>query len=452
MVKQRKGIYACIAVMLAACISAPFIYAYNLAETYAAVETAQGPDLHYSNYDETISEAERTRQEYEDKAAEVKSEIEELTAEYDDMLSFIRTLDEKQEEIAELVLQLSETKALLEVEKAATEAELAEAEKEMDRQYEAMAARIKYLYENGETSYWDILANSSDLVDLLNIVEYVSEISEYDDNLFKEYKEAVTKVTECRDRLNAQLAAIEEINDIYNQYLEYVGDLREAKDQAMAECAEKLGVEQEVYARYLEEIENQSMTIDEAIRAKEEEDRLAALAAQEPEEPEAPPETTDGQPGTPPDTTAEKPENPVTPGNDEPADTNSDGWTWPLSGYSHISSPFGPRKSPGAGASSNHRGIDIPAPFATPIVAAEDGIVITSHQSSLGNYVTIDHGNGLQTMYAHCSSFAVSSGTYVQKGQVIAYVGDTGVAYGYHLHFAVKVNGEYKNPQNYVTY
>jgi murein DD-endopeptidase MepM/ murein hydrolase activator NlpD len=126
---------------------------------------------------------------------------------------------------------------------------------------------------------------------------------------------------------------------------------------------------------------------------------------------------------------------------------------WPLPGYSSISSGFGPRTSPTAGASSYHKGIDIPAPVGTPIVAAIAGTVITStYGSSEGNYVQIDHGNGVVTQYMHCSSLAVSVGQTVQQSQVIAYVGSTGVSTGAHLHFGVIINGTKYNPLQYVSY
>ena len=100
-----------------------------------------------------------------------------------------------------------------------------------------------------------------------------------------------------------------------------------------------------------------------------------------------------------------------------------------------------------------HKGIDIGASYGTPIYAAASGTVTIAsygYGGGYGNYVMIDHGNGVQTLYGHCSSLAVTSGTYVSQGQVIAYVGSTGNSTGNHLHFEVRVNGVAQNPQNYV--
>ena len=125
---------------------------------------------------------------------------------------------------------------------------------------------------------------------------------------------------------------------------------------------------------------------------------------------------------------------------------------WPLNVSGRISSGFGPRTSPTAGASSYHRGLDIAVAYGTPIVAAGDGTVATaSYSSSEGNYVMISHGNRLYTIYMHCSRLAVSAGDKVSRGQVIAYVGSTGISTGPHLHFGVSKNGSYVNPLSYVS-
>ena len=101
----------------------------------------------------------------------------------------------------------------------------------------------------------------------------------------------------------------------------------------------------------------------------------------------------------------------------------------------------------------SHKGLDIGAPKGTTIVAAAAGTVTVSqygYSGGYGNYIMISHGNGVQTLYGHCTSLLVSAGTYVSQGQAIATVGDTGNSYGNHLHLEVRVNGVAQNPQNYV--
>lgn len=134
-----------------------------------------------------------------------------------------------------------------------------------------------------------------------------------------------------------------------------------------------------------------------------------------------------------------------------PFDLNTTGQlTWPCRGP--ITSYFGPRIAPTEGASSNHKGIDIGVGMNTPIHASADGTVITStYDQYNGNYVTIDHSNGMQTVYAHNNFLMVKAGTEVKQGQVIAYSGDSGVGNGPHCHWSVKVFGQHVDPLKYVT-
>lgn len=112
-----------------------------------------------------------------------------------------------------------------------------------------------------------------------------------------------------------------------------------------------------------------------------------------------------------------------------------------------ITSRFGNRSR------DNHKGLDIGASKGTPIYAAASGTVTVSqygYGGGYGNYVMISHGNGVQTLYGHCSELCVSVGEYVSQGQLVARVGSTGVSTGNHLHFEVRVNGVAQDPQNYV--
>ena len=129
---------------------------------------------------------------------------------------------------------------------------------------------------------------------------------------------------------------------------------------------------------------------------------------------------------------------------------------WPLPVAGTITSQFGHRVDPITGEVSSHTGTDIACAEGTPILAAADGTVtvangLDSWGGSYGYYVQIDHGGGLETLYAHCSSICVTTGQQVQAGQVIGYVGHTGRATGSHLHFEVSANGNRVNPlQNFL--
>lgn len=124
---------------------------------------------------------------------------------------------------------------------------------------------------------------------------------------------------------------------------------------------------------------------------------------------------------------------------------------WPVKGF--ISSTFGGRRDPIDGSPSWHQGIDISAPYGTPVVAVAEGIVVSAGwMSGLGNTVVIDHGNGINTLYGHLSKIFVNVGQRVKRWDKIGLVGSTGRSTGNHCHYEVHVNGKPVNPVKYLLY
>ena len=122
---------------------------------------------------------------------------------------------------------------------------------------------------------------------------------------------------------------------------------------------------------------------------------------------------------------------------------------WPCSGI--ITSYFGYRNTGISGASTNHKALDIAAPYGTNIYAADGGTVVAAGwNSGLGYRILIDHGNGRQTLYGHCSRLLVSAGAHVYKGELIAKMGSTGISSGSHCHFGVYIYGTAVDPLNYL--
>ena len=135
----------------------------------------------------------------------------------------------------------------------------------------------------------------------------------------------------------------------------------------------------------------------------------------------------------------------------EDGDGGASGFAWPCPASHRITSGYGEREAPIAGASTYHRGIDVGASQGSAIVASAAGRVTTAaYSSSAGNYVVISHGGGISTVYMHASALYVSEGEKVTKGQKIAAVGSTGFSTGPHLHFGIIVGGNYVNPLSYV--
>ena len=122
---------------------------------------------------------------------------------------------------------------------------------------------------------------------------------------------------------------------------------------------------------------------------------------------------------------------------------------WPVRGW--VTSGFGRRHDPFTGRTRMHDGIDIVAPYGTPIVAPAGGKVVHSGwKYNWGRVVEIDHGNGIRTFYAHCRSTLVNKGDSVKRGDRIARLGSTGRSTGAHLHYGVKRKGVWVNPRNYI--
>ena len=127
-------------------------------------------------------------------------------------------------------------------------------------------------------------------------------------------------------------------------------------------------------------------------------------------------------------------------------------FAWPAPSYTRISDDYGNRIHPTLGVEQFHNGVDMAAPGGSPILAAYDGkVVAAAYSNSMGNYIMIDHGDGLYTIYMHASALYVSTGASVTKGQKIAAVGSTGRSTGNHLHFSVRLNGSYVSPWNYIS-
>ena len=320
------------------------------------------------------------------------------------------------------------------------EKKAAESKKEI--QYDSMLERIKYVYENGDQGYWEVLLGADSLSEFLNRAEYVSKVSSYDRNLLKEYQKTCDTITTAQNRLEIDLADLTTLRK----------SLKLKKD-SMNTIMDQVSIDQK----------SSSVKNTDNLLAKQEAQLEALMAAQrkQSEKEEAARKTAEKKAAQKSTSNAAKATKaPKTAATKAPR-TNTDnsttkvsvsGFRWPLTVSGRITSYFGYRTSPTAGASSNHKGIDISVPVGSTVVAAKAGTVVTAaYSASAGNYIAISHGDGVYTYYMHCSSLAVSSGAKVSQGQKIALSGNTGVSTGPHLHFAVYAGGTYVNPLNYVS-
>ncbi len=320
--------------------------------------------------------------------------------------------------------------------------------------------RIRAMEEDGELSYWSVLFRANSFSDLLDRLSMIQEIAEADQRRLKEMSDAARKVAEAQEELLAEKAELDEAKD----ELDEANGVLQAKNAEAQKLIEELvakGFElQELYAQYeeeekalLEDIAQKELEYQEA----KELEWIAHMATAT----TAPPPTT--QPATKPtegsgsnggnsgNTSTDTPTTPpeTTPPATE-APSNNDSWRVPCS-YRKLTSPFGNRESPTEGASTDHKGVDLAGPEGTPIYASRGGTVtIARYSNSAGYYVTINHGDGYSSVYMHMTSYVVSKGDKVSGGQLIGYMGSTGISTGSHLHFGIMYNGAYVNPANYV--
>lgn len=287
------------------------------------------------------------------------------------------------------------------------EIELETARVTANDQYESMKKRIKYIFEGGDLQFITMLAESKDMSDLINKAEYIKTTSEYDRDMLNEYQATVSKIEVQEAELKAEHAKLEEMQ---------VGlSARQAEFESLlaSKEAELGGLDKE--------LQDQIAHVESIKQAQSE-----AAAA------------TDNSPGY------------VSGGSS--VVTGNGTFTHPVPG-SPITSPFGWRTSPITGGSEHHNGVDYSAAAGTPVYAAADGVVtVASYHYSAGNWIHINHGNGLVTIYMHASSFVsgIAPGTTITKGQHIMNVGSTGDSTGAHLHFEVRQNGVAVNPLQFL--
>lgn len=314
-----------------------------------------------------------------------------------------------------LSASMKDTEAQL-AEKAAeideTEQGLIMAKLDKNAQYESMRQRIRYMYENGNTDYFQILLESQSISDFLIKAEYILQLSEYDRDKLFEFQDTIEEIEEQELALKAEYENLSALQENLTKQSQEAKALLEAKSAELADMQSQLA-----------DVKNQ-------IKKAEEEERRRQEAA----------------------AANKKPANSSKPSSSKPPVVSGNGYfTHPCPGMSYQSSYFGEVRH-GIGDTRPHSGHDYAAPKGTPIYAAAAGtVLIARYSNSAGYWVVIDHGNGLTTKYMHMFEMPyVSEGQKVVKGQHIGGVGTTGQSTGNHLHFQVEENGVPVNPSKYL--
>lgn len=358
----------------------------------------------------TLSEAQKEMNELREQLKKAEGLVDELKDSKGDIESKISSLNRSliniSARITELENQLWDKNAQI----ADTLVQLDIAKAVADKQYADMKLRIQYMYENRQFSYAETLLASENLSEFLNSAEYIKRIQQYDRDKLDQYKNTIAEIEAFEQQLEQERAELEALKTDVESEKKRVATVMAAKETELAGIKSELSDAQDEAEIIEAEIQAQEELIAEIIRIQAEKEAAGK------------------------------------------GDSAYEGvFTWPVPDSKRVTSDFGPRNSPTAGASSNHKGIDIGAPTGSDIVAVAPGKVIVSrYSSSAGYYITIDHGGGLYSVYMHCSKLLKDYGDVVAGGELIAKVGSTGISTGPHLHFGVSLNGTYVSPWGYL--
>lgn len=301
--------------------------------------------------------------------------------------------------------------------------EVDEAQKTADEQLEKYKKRVRAMEESGRYNYFEVLFGANSIGEFLSLIDDIGDIMQSDKDLEESYKQSVTDLKTVKAEYEEAQAELKQ-NKV---------ECAQLKDQLQIDITQAAAVitslQSEINdnASVLSELDSQESALQSQIQSK-----VKQLNEQKKAEEEA--NRNNNNNG----------------GNNNGGSTVGTGnLVWP-SYCTYITSRQGPRVHPITGEYKNHGGTDIGASYGSAIYAADSGKVVSSSDGwngGWGNYVMIDHGNGMQTLYAHMSSRAVSVGQTVKRGQTIGYVGSTGMSTGPHLHFEMYVNGSRIDPQ-----
>lgn len=357
--------------------------------------------------------------------AAIQSQINAIQRQYnsnfDDMSAIVQTKGAIDQEIALLNNKIDTTNHQIAAYNqmiADAQEELDEAKQELRDLSEQHRDRIRVMEEQGSMSYWEIIFGANSFLDLLDRLDMMQEITAADRRRIEQMRIASDLVTAAQTSLENEKTKVMGVKEQLAMDQAVLEEKQEENNALLREL-EKKADEFELLMAQSEQLQDELMI---EIAAKERElkeakydEYLAKLALQ---------------------------------GENPPSNAT---WVTPVSGY-RLTSPFGMRQHPILKTYTKHNGIDMACDSGTPIYATRAGTVtVTSYQAGgAGNYVSINHLDGFSSIYMHMTRYIVSVGQSVSQGQLIGYVGSTGLSTGPHLHFGISYAGTYVNPLAYI--
>lgn len=373
------------------------------------------------------AEIQKQSDELEKSIAENKDQTKTLVsqkAEIDQEMEMSRQkIENLNEQIQQLNLLIAEKQTELEASVAKEEA--------LQKQYKA---RLRSMEETGSVSYWSILFRASSFSDLLDRVDMIREIAESDQLMLKQLSAATQAVETERADLEQQKLDLQQTEDDLAVEQAELETKRAKADTLITQMqAEYASLSDEFLAAEADEAavrEQIKKTETDYFNALAKEQAAAAAAA----------------------AAANKTSNSNNSSSSSSGGASSGGFAFPLAYSTGVTCAYGPRVHPINGNKSFHYGVDLAAGMSTEIYATKSGTVTgATYGEANGYYVTINHGDGYSSIYAHMTNYVVSVGDSVKQGQLIGYVGTTGWSTGPHLHFEILYNGSNVNPMNYIS-
>ena len=337
----------------------------------------------------------------------IQSTIKNLNSLKNNTQAFIEELDKNLETLVDELNQTLTNIDLKQEEINITNTELEKAKEDEQKQYNDMKLRIKFFYEKGETSLIENIITGDNLEDILTKAEYIQSITNYDRRKLNELVIIKNNIIIFENQLQNEKAELVYLKEIELAQKDNIEQLIAEKTKELEDTKSKINTSNAELKKLQEEEKKQEAeiaAIERAILARGNSNRIL-----------------------------------------------QGGLIWPCPASKRITSTFGKRNKPTKGGSTFHQGIDIGAPTGSTVISAAAGeVVISKYSYSAGNYIMIDHGSGIFTIYMHLSKRSAEVGQEVSQGQKIGEVGSTGVSTGPHLHFVIRKNGSYVNPITFV--
>lgn len=388
--KKRRLMVSVIAILVALIFIITFI-----ASVFPVSAATLSQQLESAKNRKKAAEQELSNIQSQKKAAQ--SDKEKLDSEISDL----------SQQISAVSAELERTSSLL----SQKEAELSKAQEDCEKQFDSFKNRARIMYENGPSTYIEILFSSGSFSEFMSSLEIIKNLLDYDNRILEERKAA-------REEIAAQKAEIEALKSD-----------QETRKQTLSQMQSTLETKRASQSAVISQLQSREETVRRQVQEQiAEEERIQNLISQAVSTQKASVQSA------------------------SVSVSGTGSMQWPCPSTKRLTSRFATRQHPIDGVTKMHNGIDIAGGYGVDIVAADSGTVLFSgNSSSYGKYIVISHGNGLTTLYAHCSQLLVSAGASVSRGQTIAKVGSTGKSTGPHLHFEVSLNGSRQDPLNYVS-